>query len=529
MAEREWDVIIVGGGLAGSALAAVLARDGRRVLVIDRDAQVRPSIKGELLQPGGVRALERMGLDACIKNAVVDAARVDGYVCITPRRGAADVLLTYPSRDPDSFLQQLLGVDGDAGRASPEASGSEAGALAGSGRCAVCPTSGRDLMPRGRSFHNSRFVTSLRAAAAAAGATQVYGVAQQLLTSGEAVEGVLWEPNAAEGAKPAAPREARARLTVVCDGMYSQLRAGVHPAPPPVTVSRFCGLLLHHAPGATPLPYPNRGHVVLVSPAPVLFYQISSVDTRVLVDLPAGVDGEGAGLAAYLRDVVAPQLPQELTTPFLEALASQEPHCMPNKTLPGGAPALSGVVMLGDTLSMRHPLTGGGMTVALRDVELLATCVREVPGSDARALAAAGAAYHARRKPPTINILANALHAVFTSPGEVAGAVGPRSALRAACIAYLARGGACAAGPIGLLAGLSPSPAVLLLHFFSVALFATAHAALTPRPSLSGLARGLAALWVATGIIFPILFAELGGAAAMRACSRRRGAAQKLD
>lgn len=27
------------------------------------------------------------------------------------------------------------------------------------------------------------------------------------------------------------------------------------------------------------------------------------------------------------------------------------------------------MLLLGDTLNMRHPLTGGGMTVAIRDVE----------------------------------------------------------------------------------------------------------------------------------------------------------------
>jgi squalene monooxygenase len=33
-----------------------------------------------------------------------------------------------------------------------------------------------------------------------------------------------------------------------------------------------------------------------------------------------------------------------------------------------------GVVVLGDALNMRHPLTGGGMTVTLRDVNSIQQC-----------------------------------------------------------------------------------------------------------------------------------------------------------
>lgn len=35
-------------------------------------------IVGELLQPGGVRALERMGLAAAAKSAAVDSVHVEG-------------------------------------------------------------------------------------------------------------------------------------------------------------------------------------------------------------------------------------------------------------------------------------------------------------------------------------------------------------------------------------------------------------------------------------------------------------------
>jgi squalene monooxygenase len=43
-------------------------------------------IVGELLQPGGVRALERLGLDDCAKEGI-DSVGVDGYVVFTPNKG----------------------------------------------------------------------------------------------------------------------------------------------------------------------------------------------------------------------------------------------------------------------------------------------------------------------------------------------------------------------------------------------------------------------------------------------------------
>ena len=55
-------MVIVGSGILGSALAATLARDGRHVTVIERDLKEPDRIVGELLQPGGRRAVKELGL-----------------------------------------------------------------------------------------------------------------------------------------------------------------------------------------------------------------------------------------------------------------------------------------------------------------------------------------------------------------------------------------------------------------------------------------------------------------------------------
>jgi 2-polyprenyl-6-methoxyphenol hydroxylase-like FAD-dependent oxidoreductase len=56
------DVIVVGGGLAGSTLATVLARVGRRVLVLERETAFKDRVRGENMLPWGAAAARRLGV-----------------------------------------------------------------------------------------------------------------------------------------------------------------------------------------------------------------------------------------------------------------------------------------------------------------------------------------------------------------------------------------------------------------------------------------------------------------------------------
>jgi 2-polyprenyl-6-methoxyphenol hydroxylase-like FAD-dependent oxidoreductase len=75
----------------------------------------------------------------------------------------------------------------------------------------------------------------------------------------------------------------------------------------------------------------------------------------------------------------------------------------------------TGALLLGDAFNMRHPLTGGGMTVALSDTRLLCEMLQPLPSfEDAIATARSTAEFYTKRKPvsATINTLANALYKV---------------------------------------------------------------------------------------------------------------------
>ena len=461
------DVVVVGAGTAGAALGAVLGREGAAVTLVEKYWGSSERIVGELLQPGGLAALGRMGLADAATCPAIDAVPVEGYVVLAPGGGPlSDVVLSYPAAVPSSTAE-IMGVWGkDAsprpisvlskyleGQAPSEVDPAHpslaynrvaSGALGSGASGSRAGDSSESSLPRGRSFWNHTFVHGLRCSLLECPSLSpfsgnvtglVFGKdvlegrlplrsSPALLGGGapppkfpgydekgeplplpagatggevgtpapihpsllawaaadpEAVMGITWTDAAGT------PRCTLAPLTVMADGMYSGSRKSLHaPGAKPRTASYFCGLLLNHAAGESPLPYPGRGHVILADPNPVLLYQISTTQTRVLVDVPEDVYervvGEGGcGLAAHFADVIAPQLPPILREPFLLAARTQAAQCMANRALSSAPPAHPGAVLVGDSWNMRHPLTGGGMTVALRDVECVVRALDTVP------------------------------------------------------------------------------------------------------------------------------------------------------
>jgi 2-polyprenyl-6-methoxyphenol hydroxylase-like FAD-dependent oxidoreductase len=63
------DVLIVGGGVAGSSLAIVLSRGGLDVVVIEREARFRDRVRGEGIHPWGYREARQLGLEPVLEEA----------------------------------------------------------------------------------------------------------------------------------------------------------------------------------------------------------------------------------------------------------------------------------------------------------------------------------------------------------------------------------------------------------------------------------------------------------------------------
>jgi menaquinone-9 beta-reductase len=58
----DWDIAVIGGGVAGSTAAALLAQRGLRVILIEKGAFPRHKVCGEFLSPDGADVLRRLGV-----------------------------------------------------------------------------------------------------------------------------------------------------------------------------------------------------------------------------------------------------------------------------------------------------------------------------------------------------------------------------------------------------------------------------------------------------------------------------------
>ncbi|KAI9187166.1 hypothetical protein LWI28_025092 [Acer negundo] len=396
----DTDIVIVGAGVAGAALAYTLGKDGRRVHVIERDLTEPDRIVGELLQPGGYLKLMELGLEDCVSQ--IDAQQVYGYALY---KDGKSTKLSYPL---EGFKSEVAG----------------------------------------RSFHNGRFIQKMREKAASLSNVRLeQGTVTCLVEEKGTIKGVQYKNTNGQLVT------AYAALTIVCDGCFSNLRRSL--CKPKVEIpSCFVGLILEKC----ELPYKNHGHVILADPSPILFYPISSTEIRCLVDVPGQrvpsiSNGE---MNHYLKTVIAPQIPSELLSAFMVAIEKGHIRTMTNRSMPATPQPSPGALLLGDAFNMRHPLTGGGMTVALSDIVVLRDLLRPLRDlNDAPALCKYLESFYTLRKPvaSTINTLAGALYKVFCSSPDPS-----RKEMRQACFDYLSLGGDFTNGPIALLSGLNPRP-----------------------------------------------------------------------
>src|SRR5262249_38883662 len=62
MSVNSYDIVTIGGGVAGSSLARSMAASGARVLVLEREKEFKDRVRGEAMLPWGVGETRQLGI-----------------------------------------------------------------------------------------------------------------------------------------------------------------------------------------------------------------------------------------------------------------------------------------------------------------------------------------------------------------------------------------------------------------------------------------------------------------------------------
>lgn len=482
-ADQEYDAIVVGCGVIGPCVAVGLARKGKKVLIVERDWSMPDRIVGELMQPGGLRALRSLGMIQAINN--IEAIPVTGY---TVFYNGEKVSIPYPYKADSAALQKVQGLIKDGNDKVIEDS------------TISIQDFEDDERERGVGFIHGRFLQNLRdIVAKEPNVTRLQGNVVEILKNKE---------NEVIGAKVDIPgrgkEEFKAHVTFVCDGIFSRFRKELSSDHVPNVGSSFVGMTLLDA----DLPSKNHGHVILgTDHMPILVYQISPEETRILCAynsprLPKDV-------ATWLKTSVQDHIPSSLRPSFDQAIEDGKFKSMPNSYLSARQNNVTGLCVIGDALNMRHPLTGGGMTVGLNDVVLLIKKIGDIDFSDRETVLDELLDYHFERKyyDSVINVLSIALYSLFAADNQ------NLMKLQKGCFKYFQRGGECVRLPVSFLSGVLPRPFLLTKVFFAVALYSI-YINFEERGALGfplALYESFAILFTAAKVFTPYLYNELIG------------------
>lgn len=433
--DNQFDIIVIGAGVAGGVFACSQKNSGKKILVIERTFAEQDRIVGELLQPGGLAALRQLELEHLTEG--FGAQRVEGYTLVNEKEHFS---VAYTEIQEQSHGLGLR--------------------------------NGKFLLNIQEELRQQKNVTLLEASALnlLEENGRVVGVEYQLASSNELFQ-------------------VKAPLTVISDGPMSRFREKISEVKKEVN-GYFVGLVLRNI---NPIQVAS-GHVVVSGKSPVLIYPIAENEWRILVDFPGEkAPGMGEKMKQYLKDEIYGLLPLGMKQAFLDAIEGGDIKVMPNHRMKARVFKKEGAVLLGDSLNMRHPLTGGGMTATFMDIISLNKSLENCKIQNSESCSKALVNYYKTRNKEveSINILANALYKVVCD-----------NDLKVAVFNYLKRGGNSAKGPLSLLSGLKRDKQALLMHFFKVAMQYPGDFILKP-------AKQIRTLNKAVGIIYPLLKDEL--------------------
>lgn len=310
------DVVVVGGGVAGGALATVLAREGLDVLVLERQTVYRDKVRGEVFLPWGAAEVRALALE----QVLLDAG--GGY--------ASRIALFEEWIPPEEAEGKAVPLDG------------------------LLPG-----VPGSLNVGHPEACEALTRAAEAAGARVVRGVGEVRL--GAERTSLTYEHHAVD-------HDIRCRLVVGADGRRSsicrQAGIGLEESVP----ASIAGGMLVEAPG-----WPAELDATCTE-GDVYFLAFPRPAGLVRVYLLWSVDQKGRFTGPHRqREFLAACRLHSLS--HVEAIAAGRP-AGPCSSYPMNDSWCDrivddGVVLVGDAAGWNDPVIGQGMSIALRDARMV--------------------------------------------------------------------------------------------------------------------------------------------------------------
>jgi menaquinone-9 beta-reductase len=314
----EAEVVIVGAGISGGALATLLSRSGISVLLLERSLVHQDRIRGEYLAAWGVEEAQKLGLlDVLI-------AAGGHYTPLSIPYGESDTPAAARARALD--LRKVM-----------------------------------SHLPGAMTFGHPRACQALNDAAEAAGATVLRGVGGISIGAGE--------PPTISFTFEGQRREITPRLIVGADGRGSDVARQIGAKAETAPLHHLLAGLLVDGVNA----WPNEEFSVGTE-GDVMFFVFPQGGGRVRLYLGYDLDQRGrfsgaGGDRRFLEAFRLSSLPD--SDMFSSALPAGPCHGYPNADTWIDVPSAPGVVLIGDAAGHNDPTIGQGLSIAFRDARLV--------------------------------------------------------------------------------------------------------------------------------------------------------------